>query len=113
MTANVLVFLRRVERRRRPCSIKTHDTANPAGVFLNRIDSLSCVSGATEHTQDCCKQYHYSRHRGIWSGAIGSGIGLLIGGSDCKYAKTALRSSSVMLRYQFHGIGGRIGLPAP
>ena len=40
-------------------------------------------------------------------------MGLLMGGKDCKYANIDFKSSSVMLRYQYQGIGGRIGLPVP
>ena len=46
-------------------------------------------------------------------GGIGSGIALSIGGRDFRYAKIALRSSSVIFPISCQGIGGSISREVP
>ncbi len=46
-------------------------------------------------------------------GSIGAGTRLCTGGSDCRYANTALMSSSDNAFTLNHGIGGRIARPFP
>src|SRR5207237_7984172 len=116
-----LMLFYRLDSSRRRRSLKAHDTADTAGraggcrrrIITDCKVVFSLLGRATNSKERQKEQYNKSLHRGILSGGRGSGMGLLIGGNDCRYAKTPFKSSSVILRYQFQGIGGRMGRPVP